>query len=78
MKALKKKAEAFVESMFVLETCNLDELDGDEVHKCFRRKALQYHPDKMQNETEEVKKLAKLNWYTIEMARYVAYILLQP
>ena len=67
---VKRKAEAFVESMLVLGAPNIDQLDENEVHRCFRRKALQCHPDRLPiDATEEDKVKAKLNWYTIEMAR---------
>ena len=67
---VKRKAEAFVESMLVLGAPNIDQLDENEVHRCFRRKALQCHPDRLPiDASEEDKVKAKLNWYTIEMAR---------
>ena len=59
-----------MESMLVLGAPNIDQLDENEVHRCFRRKALQCHPDRLPiDATEEDKVKAKLNWYTIEMAR---------
>ena len=64
------KANTFVESMIALETPELAQLDSKEVERCFRRKALQFHPDRLPLDiSDEGKELAKLNWYTIEMAR---------
>ena len=66
------KANTFVESMIALETPELAQINAKEVGKCFRRKALQFHPDRLQNRqdiSEAQKNLVKLNWYTIEMAR---------
>ena len=64
------KANAFVESMIALETPELAQLDNKEVQRCFRRKALQFHPDRLPLDiSDEDKELAKLNWYTIEMAK---------
>ena len=67
---LKKKADTFVESMIVLETPEIDQLDEHEVFRCFRRKALQCHPDRLPlNASKEDKEMAKMNWYIFEMAR---------
>ena len=64
------KANTFVESMMVLETPELAQLDNKEVQRCFRRKALRFHPDRLPLDiSDEDEKLAKLNWYTIEMAK---------
>ena len=67
---LTSKANTFVKSMIALETPELAQLDNKEVQRCFRRKALQFHPDRLPLDiSNEDKELAKLNWYTIEMAK---------
>ena len=66
------KVVTFVESMLILEVplLILDEVDEEVVHRRFRRKALQCHPDRLPaNANDEDKKIAYLNWYALEMAR---------
>ena len=68
----KAKVIAFVESMLILEVpvSILNEVDEKDVHRCFRKKALQCHPDRLPvNTNDEDRKTAYTNWYAIEMAR---------
>ena len=48
----------------------LYQVDEKDVHRCYRKKALQCHPDRLPvNASDEEKKIAYTNWYAIEMAR---------
>ena len=58
----RKKAMVIVEAMLYLETPNLEGLDKSVVNRSFRKKAINYHPDKQINKSEQEVKEARIQW----------------
>ena len=71
-----QKAEVIVDALLILEVPlpnrNFKEIREDDVMKCFRRKALKYHPDKLpSNASEQQKQENSLAWNLIDFSRSV-------
>ena len=71
-----QKADVIVDALLILEVPlpnrNFKEIREDDVMKCFRRKALQYHPDKLpSNASEQQKQESSLAWNLIDFSRSV-------
>ena len=64
------RAKAIVEAMVFLDTPNIDQLDTGVIYRCFRRKTLLHHPDKLPpSATEANRAAANINFVTLVMAR---------
>ncbi|XP_063710828.1 uncharacterized protein LOC134839263 isoform X1 [Symsagittifera roscoffensis] len=75
-----QKADVIVDALVLLEVPlpngNVEEIIEEDVMKCFRRKALRYHPDKLTADASEREKSeCKLSWCLISFSRntLVAY-----